>query len=105
MATWTFSDQTRVNTGGQVTGGTVFAQHLKDCLDAARDGEFMPVILAPPAQSVALDVDNNWLLHMFLERQGNPFSVKLRSSTYLPDDADAPNEGNKRATKGQQNRR
>jgi hypothetical protein len=95
MKTWTLDRQVKVRTGGLVTGNdqNVVFQYLSSVFDeVTADEETWPTVtVIEPLEFAPVDLNNDWLLHHYLEKVARDNDVQLETD-YHPAIADIPNK-------------
>ncbi len=91
MHTWTFSDGTIWQSGGEVIGTSAFAQWWREAFAEQRLYPELAttVQVAAPSVNVPLDLDDDYLLDMFAHQRAIVARLTV-SSDYQPTDANMP---------------
>lgn len=91
MQTWTFSDGTIWQSGGVVIGETPFALWWREVfVDQRQYPDLISwVRVATPNVDVPLDLDNDYLLHLFAFQAANAADLTV-SSQFQATDANMP---------------
>jgi hypothetical protein len=86
MATWNFSDGTRLKSGGAVLGKSAFADALREAIRLKAGVHVFPIPAPPPTP---LDPSSNYLLDLFARQMADRANLTVKTA-YERDVDDAP---------------